>query len=196
MDNGEYAPFHDRFFRLRAMVSANACYSLSTAETTVSGADILHMQKRRILYCRNSSPQFALEDLAERVARQLVPDFEPLGKLERGDALLSQVSHDFLQRPGRFARGRSRASPVAHRCLRSHRNHQPHDPACPTLRDAMKPRIQCVQTHWIPDFIASRARGRGAARIIVAIQLESGFHCGRARWPADVGCRSEERRVG
>jgi hypothetical protein len=31
-------------------------------------------------------PQFALEDLAERVARQFVPDFEPLGQLERGDA--------------------------------------------------------------------------------------------------------------
>jgi hypothetical protein len=55
MDNGEYAPFLDRFFRPRAMVSANACYSLSTVETTVSGADILHLQKRRILYCRNSS---------------------------------------------------------------------------------------------------------------------------------------------
>ena len=55
MDNGEYAPFHDRFFRPRAMVSANACYSLSTAETTVSGADILHLRKRQILYCRNSS---------------------------------------------------------------------------------------------------------------------------------------------
>jgi hypothetical protein len=23
--------------------------------------------------------------------------------------------------------------------------------------NAMKPRIQCVQTHWIPDFIASRS---------------------------------------
>jgi hypothetical protein len=30
----------------RAMVSANACYSLSTAETTVSGAHNLHMPKR------------------------------------------------------------------------------------------------------------------------------------------------------
>ena len=45
MDNGEYAPIHDGF-RPRAMVSANACYSLSTAETTVYGADILHMPKR------------------------------------------------------------------------------------------------------------------------------------------------------
>ena len=50
-------------------------------------------------------PQFALEDLAERVARQLIPDFEPLGQLERGDALLPQVRHDFLQRHGRLRAG-------------------------------------------------------------------------------------------
>src|SRR6266487_2796139 len=50
------------------MVSANACYSLSTAETTVSGADILHMQKRRILYCRNSSRNSRL-----RVRPRLLP---------------------------------------------------------------------------------------------------------------------------
>src|SRR6266496_2436141 len=125
MDNGEYAPFHDRFFRLRAMVSANACYSLSTAETTVSGADILHMQKRRILYCRNSSPQFALEDLAERVARQLVPDLEPLGQLERGDAEVAQVRHDLLQRHRHLRAGhQDGAGPLAEHLVRvGHHGH-------------------------------------------------------------------------
>jgi hypothetical protein len=41
-------------------------------------------------------PQLALEDLAQRVARQLVPELEPLGQLERGDAQAAQVRGESL----------------------------------------------------------------------------------------------------
>jgi len=38
----------------------------------------------------------------------------------------------------------------------SHRHHQPHGSDALTGQNAMKPRIQCVLTQWIPGFMAFR----------------------------------------
>ena len=55
------------------------------------------------------------------------------------------------------ASGRSRAASQK-TGLRTHRHHQHHGSHAPDHLNAMKPRIQCVLTQWIPGFMASGRR--------------------------------------
>jgi hypothetical protein len=61
-------------------------------------------------------PQFALEDLAERVARQLVPDFERLGQLEGGAVRTTSAASRSCHTPSDTdSIGPRRATPAASR---------------------------------------------------------------------------------